>query len=186
MSRDLAPTMALHHLAIRRQLLLSAMDTLRPRRRLVVLGLEARGALHDSSKGNLAGATRLVLDIGGVRLEGVEEGGDARDERVIDDALVLQGRNLEAPVVALLVDLGLLGADEGALVDVGVHLNIRVVAELQCILEAEDVNVSLALLANLGGGGGDRIEVTYPLAVVDRHFEGSCGSFPVDFSCLQI
>lgn len=40
-------------------------------------------------------------------------------------------------MVALLVNLSLLGTDEGALVDIWVYLNIRVVAELQSVLAME-------------------------------------------------
>lgn len=72
-----------------------------------------------------------------MRLEGVEEGGDAGYERVVDNALILQGGDLQAAMLALLVDLGLFGADEGALVDVRVDLNVGVIAQLQGVLEVE-------------------------------------------------
>lgn len=67
-------------------------------------------------------------------LEGVQEGGDALDQGVVDLPLVLERRDLETPVVALLVDLRLLGSYEGALVDIGVDFDIRVIAQLQSVL----------------------------------------------------
>lgn len=39
------------------------------------------------------------------------------------------------PLLALLVDLVLLGANEGPLVDVGVNFDIRVITELQGVLD---------------------------------------------------
>lgn len=66
--------------------------------------------------------------------EGGEEGGDALDEAVVDDALVLEGLDILSPLLTLLVDLVLLGSDEGSLVDVGMDLDIRVIAELELVL----------------------------------------------------
>lgn len=39
------------------------------------------------------------------------------------------------PLLALLVDLVLLGANKGPLVDVGVNFDIRVITELQGVLD---------------------------------------------------
>jgi len=39
-----------------------------------------------------------------------------------------------APLVALLVDLILFGANKGALVNIRVNLNVRIVAELEVVL----------------------------------------------------
>lgn len=69
-----------------------------------------------------------------MRLEGVDEARDALDERVVDLALVLELDDLLAAVVALLVNLCLLGADEGALVDVGMDFNIGIVRQLESVL----------------------------------------------------
>lgn len=59
-------------------------------------------------------------------------------------------------MVALLVDLGLFGAYEGALVNVGVYLDVRVVAELQGILE-ERVLACLSACCWLPGTDGESI-----------------------------
>ena len=48
---------------------------------------------------------------------------------------VLEAIDAEFALQALLVDLVLLGSDKGSLVDVGVYFNVRVVAELQRVLE---------------------------------------------------
>lgn len=69
-----------------------------------------------------------------MRLESVDEARDALDERVVDLALVLELDNLLAAMVALLVNLRLLGADEGALVDVGMDFNIGIVRQLESVL----------------------------------------------------
>jgi hypothetical protein len=64
---------------------------------------------------------------------------------------------------ALLVDLGLFRPDEGPLVDIGVDLDIRVIAELQRVLLWSAV------------GDWTKVQVlvmTYPLAVVDWHVGG--------------
>lgn len=58
-------------------------------------------------------------------------------EAIVDDAFVPQRLNLVLAPGAFLVDLGLLCADEGFLVDVGVHFNVGVVAELNGVLEAK-------------------------------------------------
>lgn len=65
--------------------------------------------------------------------ESRQEGVDAFEQSVVDDPLVFQGLDLVASVVALLVDLVLLRADEGAFVDVGVDFDVGVVGELEGI-----------------------------------------------------
>ncbi len=67
--------------------------------------------------------------------EGGKEGGDTLDQGVVDDALVLKGLDLVPALLPLGVDLALFGTDEGSLVDIGMDLDIRVVAELEGILE---------------------------------------------------
>jgi hypothetical protein len=67
--------------------------------------------------------------------EGGEKGGDALDQGVVDDALVLEGLDLVPALLAFGVNLVLLGADEGPLVDIGMDLDVRVVAELERVLE---------------------------------------------------
>jgi hypothetical protein len=73
---------------------------------------------------------------------------------------------------SLLVDLVLLGADEGAFVDVGVDFDVGVVAQLERVLG------SSALRFSLVGGGRvgrklilDLKRLIYPFAVVNRHLE---------------
>lgn len=81
-------------------------------------------------------------------LEGRKQARDARDEPIIDDALVLVLLDMELALLALLVDLVLLCADEGALVDVGVHFDVGVVRELEGVL----INHSWSIA---GSGGGE-------------------------------
>lgn len=73
-----------------------------------------------------------------MRLEGCEEGVDAPEQAIVDDALILVGFNFVFAFRSLLVDLGLLCADEGAFVYVGVYLDIGVVAKLEGILEVKE------------------------------------------------
>jgi hypothetical protein len=71
-----------------------------------------------------------------MRPEGSQELRDALQEAVIDDALVLERLDFMFPLLTFLVNLVLLGSDEGSLVDVGVDLNVGVIAELQGVLES--------------------------------------------------
>lgn len=59
---------------------------------------------------------------------------DAKHEAIVDYALVLQCLDLVSTSVAFLVDLGLFGADEGALVDVGMDFDVGVVGQLESVL----------------------------------------------------
>lgn len=77
---------------------------------------------------------------------------NARQEAIVDDSLVLVRLDLELAVLALLVDLALLGADKGPLVDIGVNLNVRVVAELQRVLPACSMSVAGGSWAASGEG----------------------------------
>ena len=101
-----------------------------PLRRLVVLGVA--GGLHDGLEGNLCGIP--VLGVGGMSLEGGQETGYALHQTIVDLLLVLQGLDLVSPLLTLGMDLVLLGANEGALVDVGVDLDVGVVAKLEIVL----------------------------------------------------
>lgn len=65
-----------------------------------------------------------------VRAKGGEEGGDALEEAIVDDAFVLEDLDVVFALEAFLVDLGLFGADEGAFIDVGMDFDVGVVAEL--------------------------------------------------------
>jgi hypothetical protein len=95
-----------------------------------------------------------------------EKGRDALDQAVVDDAFVLERLDLVPALLALHMDLVLLGADEGSLVDIWMDLDVRVVAELERILKH-------TWLASCVDGRQMRAAVcgvaSYPFAVVDRH-----------------
>jgi hypothetical protein len=94
-----------------------------------------------------------------MRLKGCEETVDALGEAIVDDALVLKSADLMAAVLAFLVDLGLFGADEGFLVDIGVHFDVAIVGELEgVLLESQKLQQQCIRICN-----------TYPLAVVNHH-----------------
>ena len=82
----------------------------------------------------------------------------ALDQAIVDDLFVLEGFDLELPVDSLLVDLVLLGANKRALVDVWVDFNIRIVGQLQGVLE-------LGFRWSAMAGGVE----AYPFAVIDGH-----------------
>lgn len=67
-------------------------------------------------------------------LHGGDEQREALDESVVDDALVLVCLDLEFSLLSLHVHLALFGPDEGSFVDIGMDLDIRIVAEFQRIL----------------------------------------------------
>jgi len=94
-----------------------------------------------------------------VGLESREKSVNPQQETVIDYAFVFEGDDLVPPLCSLLVYLRLLGADERFLIDVGMDLDVGVIAKLQGILLFyECVHKPLPWAC------------TYPLAVVDRHF----------------
>ena len=111
-----------HHLGIGWQRLLGVMDTSRARRRLVVLRVELSRQLHDTLKGKLARVP--LLGLFAMLLQALDQFGDALLEGIVDDALVFEGLDLVSALSTLLMDLRLLGPDEGALVDVGMHLDV--------------------------------------------------------------
>ncbi len=63
--------------------------------------------------------------------EACEEGVDAGEQAIVDDAFVFEGGDFVFALEAGLVDLVLLCAYEGAFVDVGMDFNIGVVGELE-------------------------------------------------------
>lgn len=69
-------------------------------------------------------------------LEGGKKGRNSLDQGIVDDSFVLQGLDLELPLLSFRMNLVLLGADEGPLVDIGMNLNIGVVAEFQGVLNS--------------------------------------------------
>jgi hypothetical protein len=70
-------------------------------------------------------------------LERLQEAADALGEAIVDLSFVLERLDLVPPLLALLVDLVLLGADKGPLVDIGVDFNVGVIAELEIVLPDE-------------------------------------------------
>jgi hypothetical protein len=104
------------------------MNPRRRGRRLVLRRISR--ALYQRSEQQLI----RVLRVGLVGFEGGEEVVDAENEAIVYYALVLEGGDLVTPPVALLVDLGLFGADKGFLVDVGVDFDVRVVADFERVL----------------------------------------------------
>jgi hypothetical protein len=80
-----------------------------------------------------------------VRLQGSEESIDPFEQAIVDNPLVLVGFNLVLSFESLLMDLILLCADEGALVDVGVDFNVRVVAQFESVLVLSALRFSLVV-----------------------------------------
>ena len=60
-----------------------------------------------------------------------QQGVDAGEHAIVDDALILESGDLCFAVGAGLVDLVLFSADEGFFVDVGVRFEVAVVGELE-------------------------------------------------------
>ena len=75
-------------------------------------------------KDELFGVGRAPRSFILVGFQGCEEVVDADHEAIVDDALILESGNLMATMISLLVDLILLGSNEGALVDVGMDFDI--------------------------------------------------------------
>lgn len=65
--------------------------------------------------------------------EAGEEGIDAGEETIVDNAFVFEGGDFVFALEAGLVDLVLLCADEGAFVDVGMLWDVRVIGELESV-----------------------------------------------------
>lgn len=57
-------------------------------------------------------------------MQGGKKGVDAFEKAIVYDALVFVGLDFVLALEALLMDLVLLCADEGAFVDIGVHFDI--------------------------------------------------------------
>jgi hypothetical protein len=64
-----------------------------------------------------------------------EEGGDAFDQGIVDDALVLERFDLVPALLAFRMNLVLLRTDERSLVHIGVDFDVGIIAELQRVLE---------------------------------------------------
>lgn len=88
---------------------------------------------------------------------------DTVNQAIVDDLLVLQSLDLVFAIDTLLMNLVLLRADEGTLVDVWVDFDVRVVGQLKGVLEAD---VSGKLKKWTG-------EEAYPFAVINRHDSGA-------------
>ncbi len=72
--------------------------------------------------------------------------------------------DLELSLLALHVNLVLLGSDEGSFVDVGMDFNIGVIAEFQRVLPYKLLLNTTYVLADSDRAGRD----AYPFAVVDH------------------
>lgn len=71
-----------------------------------------------------------------MRLQSRKKSVDAVEESIVDDTLVFVGCDLVLALLALLVNLVLLCADEGTLVNVWMNFDVGVVAELESVLES--------------------------------------------------
>lgn len=113
-----------HHLRVFRLFRLVRVDSLRWWWGLVLGGVA--GELHNILE------DEFVRGGGGVfvLLERFKKLVDARKQAVVDNALILQGLNLVAALLSLLVDLSLLGSDERTLVDIGMNFDVRVIGQL--------------------------------------------------------
>ncbi len=78
-----------------------------------------------------------------MRLESREEAIDAFEETVVDDSLVFIRLDFILALISLLMNLVLLGSNEGPFVDIGMDLDIRVVAQLERVLVLSDSRFSL-------------------------------------------
>jgi len=70
-----------------------------------------------------------------VALQRRKEAIDTFEQTIVNDTLVFQCRDLVSATSSLLMDLRLLGSNEGFLIDVWVNFNVRIVTELDSILE---------------------------------------------------
>lgn len=87
----------------------------------------------------------------------------AVDEAIVDDLFVLEGLDLVFAIDTLLVDLILLCADEGTLVDIGMDFDVGIVRQLESVL-------GIVVSSKQKRQGED----SYPFAVVNGH---DCGAF---------
>lgn len=90
-------------------------------------------------------------------------------EPIINDSLILVRFDFVLALESLLVDLGLLGSNEGSLVDIRVDFDVRVVAQLESILVLSASSPSAWSHSYAGRTDLELAVLTYPLAIVDRH-----------------
>jgi hypothetical protein len=69
-----------------------------------------------------------------IGFEGSQKAGYALHQSIVDLTFILESLDLQSALLALGVDLVLLGADEGSLIDIGVDLDVGIIAELQIVL----------------------------------------------------
>lgn len=170
---------ARHHLRVARLLLDVLVDALGRRRRAVFTA----GATHDLHKALEDELVGVVAILRLVALQRGEQLPDALCESVVDDTLILERLDLVAAAVAVGVDLSLFGTDEGLFVDVGVHLDVAVVGELEGVL-GEWVSRCASYGRSDRRRGRDR-DRAHPLAVVDDH--GGCTTWSaekVEWCCV--
>lgn len=99
-------------------------------------------------------------------LEGVQQGRYALHEAIVDQALVLVDLDVELALLALLVNLILLGPDEGLFVDIGVDFDVGVIAELKRVLRRSR---AVGLANTNRRMDSSRGASAHPFTVVYRH-----------------
>lgn len=103
---------------------------------------------------------------------------------IVDDSFVLVGLDSVLSFGSLLVDLVLLGSNEGTLVNIGVDFNVRVVAQFESILRLSALSFSLIEERNLDSTW-DCTMFTYPLAVIQGHLRDDAEITAVKF-CIVL
>jgi hypothetical protein len=109
------------HLGVRRSV---GLIVIQPRRRSRRLVISPNAGLYQRQKNNFVHSVRLRAGLGLMRLKSREEQVYPRQQPVVDFALELKRRYAVLALGAVPVDLGLLRADEGFLVDVWVDFDV--------------------------------------------------------------
>jgi hypothetical protein len=100
-----------------------------------------------------------------VRLQCGKKSVQAYGKSIVDNAFILQCLDLVPPPIALLVNLFLFSPYERPFVDVGVDFDITIIGQLEGVLR-------VWLVVDACGKRRELVmRVTYPLAVVDHHFD---------------
>ena len=150
-----------HHFTVTRRILNICMYTTWRRWRGVLVGRASAldQGLEDVAFNAGLGLLGLLL----VSVESSKQLVDTVNQAIVDDLLVLQSLDLVFAIDTLLMNLVLLRADEGTLVDVWVDFDVRVVGQLKGVLEADVSGKSKKWTG----------EEAYPFAVINRH---DCGA----------
>ena len=116
-----------HHLGVAERFCLLRVHAFGRLRHLVVVRVSSRCDERLIEKRIAVLGFRLVTPQLG------QEGIDAPEKSIVDDAFVLEGFDLMLALGSLHVDLALLRPNEGALVDIGMGFEVRIVGELEGI-----------------------------------------------------